>query len=107
MSDTERWASIIGGSAMVLMGLQQRSLRSVLMALTGSGFAYHGIKNEKSLPTAIGDAVGMNKAIRVEKSVTINKPIEEVYNFWHNFENLSSFMKHLESVTVLKQRRSH
>jgi uncharacterized membrane protein len=107
MSDTERWASIIGGSAMVLMGLQQRSLRGVLMALTGGGFAYHGIKGEKSLPTAIGDAVGINKAIRVEKSVTINKPVEELYNFWHNFEHLPRFMKHLESVTVLEQRRSH
>lgn len=26
MSDAERWASVIGGSALVLFGLQQRSL---------------------------------------------------------------------------------
>ncbi len=46
----ERWASLIGGGALVLMGLQQRSLRGVLMAATGGGLAYHGVKDEKSLP---------------------------------------------------------
>lgn len=107
MTETERWASIIGGSAMVLLGLQQRSLRGALMALTGGGLAYHGAKSEKSLPDAIGDAVGINKPIRVEKTVTINKPAEELYNFWHNFENLPTFMKHLQSVKVIDMRRSH
>lgn len=107
MTETERWASIIGGSAMVLLGLQQRSLRGALMALTGGGLAYHGAKSEKSLPDAIGDAVGINKPIRVEKTVTINKPAEELYNFWHNFENLPTFMKHLQSVRVIDMRRSH
>jgi len=28
----------------------------------------------------------MNQAIKVEKTVTINKPKEELYRFWHNFE---------------------
>ena len=27
--------------------------------------------------------------------------------FWHNFENLPRFMRHLESVTVIGERRSH
>ena len=107
MSDAERWASIIGGSAMVLFGLQQRSLRGVLTAITGGGLAYHGIKGEKSLPHAVGEAVGINQPIRVEKTVTINKPAAELYNFWHNFENLPQFMKHLQSVRVLDLRKSH
>lgn len=107
MSDAERWASIIGGSAMVLFGLQQRSLRGALMALTGGGLAYHGVKGEKSLPETVTDAVGANKPIRVEKTVTINRPAEELYHYWHNFENLPTFMKHLQSVQVIDLRRSH
>lgn len=107
LSDAERWASIIGGSAMVLLGLQQRSLRGVLMAVTGGSLAYHGAKGEKSLPNAVGDAVGINKPIRVEKTVTINRSAEELYTYWHNFENLPTFMKHVESVQVLDLRRSH
>ena len=106
-TDAERWASVIGGSAMVLLGLQQRSLRGVLTALAGGGLAYHGFQGEKSLPDAVGEAVGLNKMIRAERTVTINKPAEELYNYWHDFANLPTFMKHIQSVTVMDLRRSH
>lgn len=105
--DTERWASVIGGSALVLFGLQQRSLRGVLTALAGGGLAYHGIQGEKSLPDAVGEAVGLNKVIRVEKTVTINRSAEELYTYWHDFEKLPTFMRHVQSVTVIDPRRSH
>ncbi len=45
--------------------------------------------------------------MKAEKIVTINKPTEYLYNFWHNFENLPSFMKHLQSVTLYDNNRSH
>jgi len=107
ISDKERWASIVGGSAMVLMGLQQRSLRGILTAIAGGGLAYHGATADKSLQDKVVDATGINKAIRVEKTVTIDKSAEELYNYWHNFENLPNFMKHVKSVQVLDMRRSH
>lgn len=40
------------------------------------------------------------------KSITINRPPEEVYRFWRNFENLPRFMSHLESVEVKDEKRS-
>lgn len=49
----------------------------------------------------------MTKPIKVEKTVTINKPAAELYRFWHNFENLPHFMKHLKSVKVQDAKRSH
>ena len=106
-SDTERWASVIGGSAMVLLGLQQRSLRGILTALAGGSLAYHGLQGEKSFPDAVGEAVGLNKVIRAERTVTINKSAAELYNYWHDFANLPTFMKHIQSITVLNPRRSH
>jgi uncharacterized membrane protein len=45
--------------------------------------------------------------IHVRKSITVNRPPEELYRFWHNFENLPRFMNHLESVQVNGERRSH
>lgn len=106
MTDTEKWASIVGGSAMVLFGLQQRSLRGILTAIAGGSLAYHGATAEKSLTDKVGEAVGINKAIKVEKTVTINKPAEELYNYWHNFENLPTFMKHVKSVRVMNETRT-
>lgn len=49
----------------------------------------------------------MSKTIKVEKTVTINKPQDELYNFWHNFENLPKFMNHLKLVKVVDPERSH
>ena len=47
------------------------------------------------------------QGIRVRKSVTVNRPADEVYAFWRNLENLPRFMKNLESVQMTGGRRSH
>ncbi len=44
---------------------------------------------------------------RVTKSVTINRPREDVYRYWREFANLPTFMQHLVSVTATGERRSH
>jgi uncharacterized membrane protein len=109
-SDMERWASLIGGGALVLMGLRQASLRGVLTALAGGGLIYQGATKQSTIQQA-QEAIGLNKPIKVEKTVTINQPAEELYRYWHNFENFPTFMKHLKSVTVYHEkpgsRRSH
>lgn len=46
-------------------------------------------------------------AIRLVKAVTINRSPEELYRFWRDFRNLPRFMKHLESVEVTGENRSH
>ncbi len=107
ISDAERWGSLITGGAMILMGLQQRSLRGALMAVAGSGLAYHGATSQQSLQEKVTDATGLNKSIRVEKTFTINRSPEELYNYWRNLANLPSFMNHLKSVTVQSETRSH
>ena len=107
-SDIERWGSLITGSALVLTGLSQRSLRGVLLAMAGGGLAYHGAMGQKSLQDHVTEATGLDKGLRVEKTITIqNKSPEALYQFWRNFENLPTFMKHLKSVTVIDQQRSH
>ncbi len=108
IADTERMGALITGGALVLAGLSQRSLRGALLAIAGGGLVYHGAAGQKSLQSTVTEAVNTHKKIRVEKTVTIqNKSPEELYRFWHNFENLPSFMKHLKSVTVIDERRSH
>ena len=105
-SEAERWASLIGGGAMVFMGLRQGSLRGALTALAGGGLIYQGVTKQSTIQQA-QEAIGMNKPIKVEKTVTINKPADELYRFWHNFEQLPTFMKHLQSVKVYDAKRSH
>lgn len=47
-----------------------------------------------------------NQGIQAKASCVVNRPLEEVYNFWRKFENLPRFMRHLESVTDLGDGRS-
>ncbi len=46
-------------------------------------------------------------SVPVNKSIIVNAPPEEVYQFWHDFEKLPSFMRYLESVKVTGEGRSH
>jgi uncharacterized membrane protein len=48
-----------------------------------------------------------SREIDVVEAITINRPRQEVYGFWHNFENFPRFMAHLESVQRIDDRRSH
>jgi uncharacterized membrane protein len=45
--------------------------------------------------------------IQFRKVFTINRQPDVVYGFWRKLENLPRFMKHLESVEVIDERRSH
>lgn len=47
------------------------------------------------------------KGLKLEQSVTIHRPVHEVYSFWRNLENLPRFMKDLESVTTREDGTSH
>ncbi|GAB4368206.1 MAG: SRPBCC family protein [Elainellaceae cyanobacterium] len=108
ISDVERWASLIGGGVLALSGLRERSLRGALLALAGGGLAYHGATGDKSLPDRVTEAAGLDNSIRVEKSVTIfGKSPQEIYTFWRNFQNLPSFMKHLQRIDIISDTRSH
>ncbi len=46
-------------------------------------------------------------AIRIRKSVNINRSPEECYRFWRDFENFPSFMQHVDEVRALDATRSH
>jgi uncharacterized membrane protein len=43
----------------------------------------------------------------IGRSVTINRPRHELYEFWRDFRNLPLFMENIESVTLLDSLRSH
>jgi uncharacterized membrane protein len=51
--------------------------------------------------------LGGRRGVHVEESVTIDRPIAQVYRFWRNFENLPQFMQHLELVAMREAGISH
>lgn len=43
----------------------------------------------------------------VGRTVTINRPADEIYAFWRDFSNLAMVMENIERVDVVDHRRSH
>lgn len=51
--------------------------------------------------------IAADGSVRFEKSIRINASPEDLYAFWHEFQNLARFMRHLEAVRITGERRSH
>jgi uncharacterized membrane protein len=45
--------------------------------------------------------------VLIGRSVTINKPRQELYAFWRDFENLPQFMHNVHSVSIKDRIHSH
>jgi uncharacterized membrane protein len=48
-----------------------------------------------------------DRAMRVTRAITVQRPIDEVYRFWRDFKNLPRFMAHLVTVHVRDEKTSH
>lgn len=54
-----------------------------------------------------GDLAARRGDVLVGRSVTINRPREELYAFWRDFTNLPHFMRNVHSVTIKDATHSH
>jgi uncharacterized membrane protein len=84
----QKWAALISGAAIALYGASRKSWTGAALAGAGGYLIYSGIRNG-----------GAPKQFEIKRSITVNRPAEELYQFWRNLENLPAFMEHLESVT--------
>jgi len=109
ISEAERWASMAAGTALALYGLSRRRTSGWVMAALGGMLVQRGATGHCHTYEAFGiNTAGTGEDTRralagaagthVDESVTINRPVEELYRFWRNLENLPQFMQHLESV---------
>jgi uncharacterized membrane protein len=105
----ERWGSIAAGAGLALYGLTRRGTNGWTAAAVGGLLLQRGATGRCHMYEALGvntagtgadtrRALGGSAGVNVEESVTINRPVEELYRFWRNLENLPRFMHHLESV---------
>ncbi|MCM0080746.1 DUF2892 domain-containing protein [Geomonas sp. Red32] len=112
VNDKERTASVMGGAALALSGLRSLTKKQYLpglaMMAAGGMLLYRGATGHCDLYQALGvDTAHSEGGIRLEKVLTINRPRQEVYEFWRNFENLPRFMRHLDAVRITGDRTSH
>jgi uncharacterized membrane protein len=74
----------------------------VLVAAAGVYLAARGMQEHTTSSQRRSGRQGGQRVkggIHVDESITVNRPVGELYRFWRNLENLPRIMRHLESVT--------
>jgi uncharacterized membrane protein len=117
VGDTERLVSASAGAILVAQGLARRDLTGLLIAGIGGALTYRGATGHCAAYATLGlntsdnsgraGQASQDRGTRVSQSLLINKSPEELYAYWHNFENLPNIMRHLKSVRGLDNGRSH
>lgn len=106
LGTTERVISTLGGSFLLYNVLSQRE-KSISKLLAGGYLLFRGVSGHCYIYEAGFDGKTKERGkIKIDTHLTVNKPRNEVYNFWHKLENLPRFMKHLENVTTLDDKVS-
>ncbi len=109
ISDAERWASMAGGVGLAAYGISKGRLPGWTLAGAGAWLFRRGWSGHCNTYRMLGintagtgedtrQALGGTAGVIVDESVTIIRPISELYRFWRNLENLPRFMTHLHSV---------
>ena len=109
VSTTERLLSIFGGAFLSTYALRNPTIPGIILGAVGVVLVKRGLSGYSTL-NELFDRDGANDElhpIEIRQRISVNKPREEVYTYWRKLENLPSFMKHLQSVTQLDDRRSH
>jgi uncharacterized membrane protein len=109
LNDAERWCSIAAGISLAAYGVSRRRGPGWMLAGLGALLVRRGASGHCHTYEILGintagtgcdtrRALGGGRGVNVDERITINRPIEELYRFWRNLENLPHFMHHLESV---------
>lgn len=118
VGDAERWVSGALGAGLIGYAFGGRRLRGLLVPV-GLGLIGRAVTGRCPVNRALGRnsarsyrgsplaSLEAGEGTRLEQTVVIARPREDLFQFWRQFDNLPRFMDNLESVTALDGRRSH
>lgn len=114
MGTVERWGSVSIGAALMAYWLKRRSKSRLAPAAAGAVLLYRGTTGHCPIYERMGIdrndtrvALSGPRGFHVHESIRIEQPVEALYRFWRNFENLPKVMTHLEQVIDLGNGHSH
>jgi uncharacterized membrane protein len=103
-----RWLPGLVGGGLAGAGLARRGRAGAALVLAGGALAYGGATGRAPLPAWLRSRLpaAEGRGLVVRRAVTIQRPVEELYAFWRDFEHLPRFMGYLRSVAVGADGRS-
>lgn len=105
-SPTTRVMAGSSGMALAAYGARRQTIAGALVAAAGVGLLARAATNvEMRRLTGVG---GKRRAVDVQKTITIDAPVDQVFAFWTAYENFPRFMSRvLEVRPTTRERQSH
>ncbi len=121
IAESERIISAISGGALLAYGIARLSRAPLLgaaLTVAGGALAYRGLSghcpvyqaldiDRSAQPRHTTEQLMGGSGLEVRRSITVNRPAQDLYRFWRDFSNLPLFMGHIESVRPLSDTLSH
>ncbi len=117
IGDTERMLSIAAGAGLAGFGLVRGRWSGLALGAIGAGLLWRGFTGRCQCYAALGistadehnDAIGVpaGHGYKLERTITVDRPADELYQFWRRLENLPQVMRHLKHVESIDREHSH
>jgi uncharacterized membrane protein len=114
VNDLERTASVLAGAALLIGAMRGRT--TTARTLAGAGLVARGLTGYCPVNSVLGrgrtrddtrEALGGDRGVRIEESITIRRAPADLYRFWRQPSNLPQVFSHLCSVEATGPRTSH
>jgi uncharacterized membrane protein len=94
------------GGALAVYGLTRRGTFGALLRTLGTGMLVGATGRDAFTGSGL-PSLDRRRAVDIQKTLHIDAPVEQVYEFWSNYENFPLFMSHVREVEDLGEGRSH
>jgi uncharacterized membrane protein len=106
VSTIERVAMIAAGSYLLYKALSGKK-KSIVQSIAGGTMLVRGISGYCPVYDLVENSKKLSGSnVNIRTSLRVDKPVDEVYDFWRKLDNLPKFMKHLSSVKELNNLTS-
>lgn len=112
----ERLVSVAAGAGLVAAGWRRSGVTRRAATTVGTGLIARGVSGYCPVNAATGrglthgdtrQALGGSRGVFVQESITIDAPIETLFELWSDPSNLPRLLPYLRSVEAIDDRLSH
>ncbi|HXE14698.1 MAG TPA: SRPBCC family protein [Bryobacteraceae bacterium] len=102
-----RTACFAAGAGLMAYGAKRRGVAGTLVGLFGAELIYHGLAGRSALLRWAGVDTLHPPVVTAERTVTVGRSCEEIYQFWKDPANMPWIMEEIESVIPLDETHWH
>ena len=102
------WARVAGDALdLALLGAAHASPQARRGRLAAAAGMVAGVTALDAYAARCHSRARSRAPVRIAQAITVNGPVDRVYNFWRDLQNLPAVLSHLESVRSIGERRYH